>query len=121
MNSKRLYLGDLYYNDGLETPDSYKINLVEKDVLLVKFGNRYIRANHINSKFDLINLYTILKYYPTTYSDPLVDYMYKTNDKIKGVIFVDNKSLRRYVKDNYNVDFNKLKTFSLIHDWTNKQ
>ena len=42
MNTNRLFIGDLYYNDGLESIDTYKIDLIEKDVLLVKFGNRYI-------------------------------------------------------------------------------
>lgn len=117
MNTKRLYIGDLYYNDGLETPNSYKIDLIEKDVLLVKFGNRYIRANYLKNNADLLSFYTILKYFGITNNGPLSDFMYKTKVSEKGAIFVDKNSLRRYIKDDNKIDYKRFKTLSLLYDY----
>ena len=117
MNTNRLFIGDLYYNDGLESIDTYKIDLIEKDVLLVKFGNRYIRANYLKNKFDLISLYTILKRFEFTNNGPLINYMYKTKISEKGTVFVDRNSLRRYSIDDNKIDYKRFKTLSLLYDF----
>ena len=117
MNTKRLYIGDLYYNDGLESSDTYKIDLVEKNVLLLKVGNRFIRANMIENKMDIVSLYTFLKYYPTSKQYAISDIMYRTNDNKKGVIFVDKKSLKKYSTVDEKITFDRFKKISMSYDY----
>ena len=116
MNTKRLYIGNLYYNDGLESNDTYKIDLVQEDVLLIKFGNKYINANLIKTKFDLISFYTFLKYYSLNNSYPISDYVYKTDNNRKG-IFVDKKSLKKYRKNDEKIDFDRFKKICIMHEY----
>ena len=112
MNIKRLYVGDLYYNHGLDSKDSYKIDLVEKDVVLVKFRNRYIRASLIN--FDIRNIYSMLHYYPYSYDSFIQCYLYDTKISEKGLIFVDKNSLRKYSIEELRIDSKRL---SLVYDY----
>ena len=43
--------------------------------------------------------------------------MYKTNNKQKGVVFVDKSSLKRYCEYNNKMDYKKFKTLTLLYDY----
>ena len=118
MNSNRLYIGNVYVNMGIGQDGKYEIKLSEKDVLLIKVGNKFIRASFINNKYDLISLFTILKYFPLNYDTPLSDYMYSTKNRGKYSAFVDKNSLTNLFDEKVKLNFNDLKSISMHFDYS---
>ena len=110
MNTKRLFIGDIYDKNN---------ELLEKDVLLVRFNNSFIKASMLKNKIDLISFYTFLKYYPINNTEPLNNYIYKTKDEYSP--FILKKSLRRYLDyDNY-MDFNRFLSLTILYNENNKK
>ena len=121
MNSNRLYIGNVYVNMGIGQDGKYEIKLSEKDVLLIKVGNKFIRASFINNKYDLISLFTILKYFPLNYDTPLSDYMYSTKKGKKGTVFVDKNSLKSLFDEKIKLNFIDIKLISLYYNYLNNR
>ena len=115
MNTKRLFVGDIYYNEGLDI-EGYKTTLIEKDALLVKFGNRFIKAHMLKDKKDLLSFYTILKYFPIKANYELNEYFFTTNSRTKGIPFVNSKSLKKYTYKDENITFDKFLSISMLFD-----
>ena len=115
MNTKRLFIGDIYSNKGIGKDNKYEYELIEKDALLIKFKNMYIKANIIKDELDLITFYTLLRYYPLKYIVPLSDYVMKTDNNKAMVMFVDKDSLKRYNDKDIKISFDKFLSLSYIY------
>ena len=118
MNTKRIYTGDLYVN--LKSMDSNdgsltetEEHLIEKNILLVKVGNRFIDASVIKNKFDLLSFYTFLKNRLNEHQ-----YIYSIDSKIEGEKYIDSKSLKKYSKVDEDIEFDRFLKICTAHEYT---
>ena len=118
MNGSRLYIGDTYYNKEENKDGSCETEVVSKNSLLLKIGNKYINTLNINSKYDLLKLYTVLKYFKLGKKYSLSKSFYEVDSKSENTKFVLGESLNKFFDGNIKINFKDLRDISISYNFS---